>query len=195
MPFHAVICRYATLHDVTCRGIRVQEYLKGDEYVIDTVSRSGVHKCVAIWKYDKRPLNGAPVVYYGLHFLQIEAEPQLRAMVDYIFGVLRALGIQNGAIHSEVKLEERGPVMIEANCRMHGGEGTWAPMAQACLGYSQALYVICRYMPLYASVTRRRRAPPLRTVPTSHTPTPPRCPSTPTVGSAISSLSAVGHAA
>ena len=34
-------------------------------------------------------------------------------------------------------MEERGPVLIEANCRMHGGEGTWEPMASAALGYSQ----------------------------------------------------------
>ena len=27
-------------------------------------------------------------------------------------------------------------MLIEANCRLHGGEGTWAPMAEACLGYS-----------------------------------------------------------
>ena len=33
-------------------------------------------------------------------------------------------------------MEERGPVLIEVNCRLHGGEGTWAPMAEACLGYS-----------------------------------------------------------
>ena len=34
--------------------VLLQEYLKGEEFVVDTVSRSGVHKCVAIWKYDKR---------------------------------------------------------------------------------------------------------------------------------------------
>jgi len=126
-------------------SVLLQEYLKGDEYVIDTASRSGVHKCVAIWKYDKRPLNGVPIVYYGLHLLSIDDEPELRAMVDYVFGILETLGIRNGAIHTEVKLEERGPVMIEANCRMHGGEGTWAPMAQACLGYSQVSAMIDAY--------------------------------------------------
>jgi biotin carboxylase len=33
-------------------------------------------------------------------------------------------------------LVERGPVLVEVNCRVHGGEGTWAPMAEAALGYS-----------------------------------------------------------
>jgi len=121
---------------LTNYAVLLQEYLKGDEYVVDTVSRSGVHKCVAIWKYDKRTFNGSGVVYFGMRLMPIEAEPELLAMVEYTFGVLEALGIRNGAIHSEVKLEERGPVLIEANCRLHGGEGTWAPMAEACLGYS-----------------------------------------------------------
>ena len=40
--------------------VLLQEYLSGDEYVVDTVSRNGVHKCVAIWKYDKRRFNVRP---------------------------------------------------------------------------------------------------------------------------------------
>lgn len=36
-----------------------QEFLRGKEYVVDTVSRDGEHKTVAIWCYDKRPANGA----------------------------------------------------------------------------------------------------------------------------------------
>ena len=31
--------------------------------------------------------------------------------------VLDSLGIKNGCMHSEIKLEERGPVLIEVNCR------------------------------------------------------------------------------
>lgn len=131
---------------LTNYSVLLQEYLRGDEYVVDTVSRSGVHKCVAIWKYDKRMFNGSPVVYFGMRLLPIDAEPILAAMVEYIFGVLEALGIRNGAIHSEVKMEERGPVLIEANCRLHGGEGTWAPMAEACLGYSAVSAMIDSYL-------------------------------------------------
>jgi len=131
---------------LTNYAVLLQEYLRGDEYVVDTVSRSGVHKCVAIWKYDKRLFNKSPVVYYGMRLMPVEAEPELRAMVEYIFGVLEALGIRNGAIHSEVKFEDRGPVLIEANCRLHGGEGTWAPMAEACLGYSAVTAMLDAYL-------------------------------------------------
>jgi len=131
---------------LTNYSVLLQEYLRGDEYVVDTVSRSGVHKCVAIWKYDKRMFNGSPVVYFGMRLMPIDSEPILKEMVSYIFGVLEALGIRNGAIHSEVKMEDRGPVLIEANCRLHGGEGTWAPMAEACLGYSAVSAMIDSYL-------------------------------------------------
>lgn len=50
----------------------LQEYLQGVEYVVDTVSRNGVHKCVAIWRYDKREFNGAPFVYFGMQLLPID---------------------------------------------------------------------------------------------------------------------------
>ena len=32
-----------------CESVLLQEYLAGDEYVVDTVSRDGVHKCTAVW--------------------------------------------------------------------------------------------------------------------------------------------------
>ena len=50
---------------LTTYEVLIQEYLVGEEYVVDCVSRDGEHKCVAIWKYDKRIYNGSPVVYYG----------------------------------------------------------------------------------------------------------------------------------
>lgn len=37
-------------------------------------------------------------------------------------------------------------VLIEANCRLHGGEGTWAPMAEACLGYSAVSAMLDAYI-------------------------------------------------
>ena len=47
-------------------GVLVQEFLDGTEYVIDSVSRDGVHKVTAIWEYDKRSVNGANFVYFGM---------------------------------------------------------------------------------------------------------------------------------
>jgi len=129
-------------------SVLLMEYLAGDEYVIDSVSRDCEHKVVAIWKYDKRVFYGAPVVYYGMRMLQLDDEEGLRAMVRYIVdGVLPALGIANGAVHSELKATPRGPVLIEANCRLHGGDGFWTSLSEACLGYSQVTALVDAYAP------------------------------------------------
>ena len=46
--------------------------------------------------------------------------------------------------HTQVKYDAstprtlaRGPVLIETNCRLHGIEGSWKPIVDKCLGYSQ----------------------------------------------------------
>lgn len=126
--------------------VLLQEFLRGDEYVVDTVSANGVAKVVALWKYDKRESNGAPVVYFGMRLLQLDQEPMLAKMVEYVQGVLGAIGIEWGAAHTEVKLEERGPVLIEVNCRLHGGEGIWLPISQACLGHTQVTAMADAYL-------------------------------------------------
>lgn len=41
-----------------------QEFLRGKEYVVDTVSRDGEHKTCAVWVYDKIAANGAAFVYF-----------------------------------------------------------------------------------------------------------------------------------
>ena len=41
-------------------SVLLQEELRGREWVVDSVSRDGEHKVVALWRYSKASLNGAP---------------------------------------------------------------------------------------------------------------------------------------
>ncbi|KAK1930318.1 Dapdiamide A synthase [Phytophthora citrophthora] len=116
-------------------AVLLQEYLEGDEYVVDTVSRNGEHKVTAIWKYDKRRVNDAAFVYFGLSL--VPAEGIVNDMIDYQFQVLDALGIRQGPAHGEVKFCHGSPVLIEVGSRCHGGEGAWVPIANICVGYNQ----------------------------------------------------------
>ena len=63
-------------------GILVQEFLDGSEYVIDSVSRDGVHKVVAVWVYEKRSANGADFVYFGV-YLCPAAGAVMDQLLDY----------------------------------------------------------------------------------------------------------------
>jgi hypothetical protein len=118
-------------------AVLVQEYLRGKEYVVDNVSRDGVHKTTMVWVYDKRPCNGADFVYYGLVPVPSDSEVA-KICIDYTRGVLDALGIKNGPSHGEVMMTPNGPCLVEMNCRAHGGDGVWAPLGRALTGgYSQ----------------------------------------------------------
>lgn len=114
----------------------VQEFITGAEYVVDTVSRHGVHRTVAIWEYDKRPCNGREFIYFGMRIVS-GALPIANVLSDYVYKVLDAVGIVNSSGHAEVKLTPTGPCLIEVGARPHGGEGLFVSMADYCVGYSQ----------------------------------------------------------
>merc|ERR1712203_567811 len=89
-------------------SVLCQEFLKGKEYVIDHVSRNGVHKTMMIWVYDKRPTNGAAFVYYGMLPVDVNS-PEGKLLVPYVRGVLDAFKLDNGPSHGEVMMTADGP--------------------------------------------------------------------------------------
>lgn len=120
-----------------CPSVLCQEFLKGTEYVIDHVSKDGVHKTCMIWVYDKRIANGANFVYFGMKPVD-PSTPLASILINYTRRVLDALKISHGPTHGEVMITEDGPCLVEMNCRAHGGDGTFAPLAKALTGgYSQ----------------------------------------------------------
>merc|ERR1711972_761754 len=118
-------------------AVLCQEFLKGKEYVVDHVSRDGVHKCVMVWVYDRRPTNGAAFVYWGM--VPVPAESEIAKMlIKYTKGVLDALKLHNGPTHGEVMMTSDGPCLVEMNCHSHGWDGSWVPLAKMLTGgYSQ----------------------------------------------------------
>ena len=120
-----------------CNMVLCQEYLKGKEYVVDHVSKDGVHKTVMTWVYDKRPANGAQFVYHGVIPVDSQSK-EAQMMIPYVRQVLDSLGVKNGASHGEVIITEDGPCLVEMNCRCHGGDGHWSKLCtKLCGGYTQ----------------------------------------------------------
>merc|ERR1712019_219791 len=114
-------------------AVLCQEFLKGKEYVIDHVSWDGVHKTTMVWVYDKRKANGGDFVYYGMIPVSIDSK-EAQELIPYVRGVLDALGIKNGPSHGEVMMTQCGPCLVEMNCRAHGGDGAWHPLAMELTG-------------------------------------------------------------
>lgn len=114
-------------------AVLVQEFLQGCEYVVDHVSRGGVHKATMLWKYDKRAANGSAFVYYNMVPVPCDSE-QARSLIAYTRAVLDAIRFTNGATHTELIMTADGPCLVEVNCRCHGGNGAWLPLASALTG-------------------------------------------------------------
>jgi hypothetical protein len=70
--------------------------LSGTEYVVDSVSRNGVHKIVAVWAYDKRSVHGTHFVYFGMSSVDCTSDIA-KQLVEYQKKVLTALSIKHGA--------------------------------------------------------------------------------------------------
>ena len=86
-----------------------------------------------VWVYDKRPRNGSQFVYFGMLPIDSESE-EAKVLIPYTRRVLDALGMKHGPSHGEVILTKDGPCLVEMNCRAHGGDGNWTPLARALCG-------------------------------------------------------------
>ena len=119
-------------------AVLCQEFLKRTEYVVDHVSRDGVHKTMMVWVYDKRPTNGGDFVYYGMVPVDSQSR-EAQILIKYTRDVLDALKLHNGPSHGEVMMgPDNVPCLVEMNCRSHGWDGAWVPLAKKLTGgYSQ----------------------------------------------------------
>jgi biotin carboxylase len=118
------------------RAVLVQEYLEGQEYILDLVSRDGEHKVAAVWAYDRRAVNGAGFVCFGQRLLMAD-EPHVRELIAYQKKVITALGIKHGPTHGEVKWFKGEPVLVEVGARCQGADGLWVKIVNEALGYDQ----------------------------------------------------------
>jgi biotin carboxylase len=126
--------------------VLVQEFLRGKEYVIDHVSRDGVHKLMMIWYYDKRPANATDYVHFGCVPVDSDS-PEAVILIPYVRAALNAMGVKNGPSHAEVVMAPDGPCLVKMNCSAHGGDGNWAPLCRAMTGgYSQVEATVDAYL-------------------------------------------------
>lgn len=99
--------------------ILVQEFLDGEEYVVNTVSAGGIHTVSEIWLYHKKANDEGRWIYDHDRLLPFKGDLAYD-LSAYVFRVLDALGIATGWGHAEVKMTRRGPVLVEIGARMMG---------------------------------------------------------------------------
>lgn len=120
---------------VVNREIIAQEFIVGDQYAVNTVSVSGKHFLVDMYTEITTEVAGKPVLRELVLSHAIDAARE--EVVAYAMACLDALGIREGAAHTEIRLTSNGPRIVEVNSRLMGP--ILPPDAfGAALGYSQA---------------------------------------------------------
>lgn len=133
--FHELLGATNVMAQVNER-VLAQEFVDGDEYVVDTVSWNGVHRPAGFWRYGKPKPAYATVGLFHTKELLPPDGPLQQQLFDYVRGVLDALEIRFGPAHCEVKVGRDGPVLIELGARLHGGPAAHQ-MCRAATGTSQ----------------------------------------------------------
>jgi biotin carboxylase len=110
------------------------QFLDGDEYFVNTVSRNGVHHIGEIWRYKKVWARGDRIIYDYEYPVPAD-DPGAVAVGRYTLAVLDALEISNGAAHPEVMLTANGPVLVECNARLCGAQ--LPDIVSRCFGTNQ----------------------------------------------------------
>ncbi len=111
-----------TLHGLTGgehSDILIQEFIDGDQYVVNTVSREGTHMVTEVLRCPRVVVDGASLYFSGTLIMEITAE--IQPLVDYALKVLDAVDFKNGICHSEYLIDSKGPILIETNPRAMGG--------------------------------------------------------------------------
>ncbi|MCS0636911.1 ATP-grasp domain-containing protein [Streptomyces sp. LP05-1] len=98
----------------------VQKFVTGTEYVVDTFSHDGKHGIVDICAYHKVSNGPHMAVYDSMRWLPPD-DPAAKAVAEYVFAVLHAVGMRFGSAHVEVMDTSDGPLLIELGARPHGG--------------------------------------------------------------------------
>ncbi|MFI1357698.1 ATP-grasp domain-containing protein [Streptomyces sp. NPDC020898] len=133
-----------TLFDVAVTTeVLVQSYLKGTEYIVDTVSADGRQYVCGVWEYEKTLLPTGRNIYNRDILVAPDADP-VPALIAYVTEVLAALDVRWGPTHAEVIVTDEGPVLVEIATRLNGNLNP--AFHDLCLGHNQAGLAALAYL-------------------------------------------------
>lgn len=100
--------------------VLLEEFVGGRELAVNgLVDGFGDLVLTDLWLYDRRESHGIPNLYYAASKVGT-GEPDFRAIAPYAAAVVKALGVRRAPIHMEVKIDRKGPCLIEVGARFGG---------------------------------------------------------------------------
>ena len=139
---HANIIQNNTVFGDTVESVLIQQFISGQEFIVNTVSYEGHHQVTDIWEKHKVIDQGCPINLYS--DLLSKKDPRFSILVQYVYQVLDALEIRFGAGHSELMLTSEGPILIETAARVAGSINPAA--VNTALGHSQISKLLDAYL-------------------------------------------------
>eukprot|EP00543_Licmophora_paradoxa_P002321 CAMPEP_0202450500 /NCGR_PEP_ID=MMETSP1360-20130828/9101_1 /ASSEMBLY_ACC=CAM_ASM_000848 /TAXON_ID=515479 /ORGANISM="Licmophora paradoxa, Strain CCMP2313" /LENGTH=574 /DNA_ID=CAMNT_0049068799 /DNA_START=231 /DNA_END=1955 /DNA_ORIENTATION=- len=149
-------------------NVLMQEYVDGEEYAVDMVSKDGVHKVAALWLYDKTSTTTTttrstscedlsdrntnhqeddhPFTYLSGRIVDPSMDEDAGRIFEYVESCLDALEIRWGMTHSEVKTSSDGNKvrLMEINVRQQNDN--FGPICNACIGYNAMDMCLSAYL-------------------------------------------------
>jgi biotin carboxylase len=102
-------------------GVLLEEFIGGAEYCVNgQVDSNGDLLATDVWVYDRRRSHGVDNLYFETTSVPTR-DPVFGALADYAARVVEALELRRAPIHMEVKVDRRGPCLIEVGARPAGG--------------------------------------------------------------------------
>ena len=140
--------------------ILAQEFIGGTEYIVDTLSCDGKHMLTDIWVYNKVRADDGTLAYDSVKLVK-DLEPGHTRMIQYTYKVLDAVEMKWGLCHTEIKIDSKGPVLIETNARPIGLAMTPAYLDEA-LGYhlTEMAIDVFEHPEHFDELSRKRYSPP-----------------------------------
>ena len=107
------------LYGSRLRKIVVQEFFEGVEYVVDTVSRGGVHRVSNVLTYGKHKSKANEFIYDYVRWVE-PSDPSVERLSEYAYRVLNAVGLEFGVAHIELLERDGRVVLVELGARPCG---------------------------------------------------------------------------
>ncbi|MFI5333939.1 MAG: ATP-grasp domain-containing protein [Chlamydiales bacterium] len=99
----------------------IEEYIFGEEYVVNTFSDGKDVHITDVWVYEKIDTKTFKNIYYNIILLFPIQIPSLQPLLHEATKIVEAFGIERGSAHLEIKDDpRRGPTLIEINPRLAG---------------------------------------------------------------------------
>lgn len=139
-------------------GLMMQEFLSGRQFFFNTVSKDGKHVVTDGWERRTRDISGYANVLEDWLLVDPD-DSDIMDCMSYSLEVLDALGIENGAAVTEVRLTPNGPVLIETGARLNGPTMEPTPYIEAGLEGTQATFWAESIVSASAFLKRQNVAP------------------------------------